>query len=198
MMPLDAKTSPDDDAALLVAFAAGDPHAAKALVARLGPMVFAMAHRMLGNRAEAEDVAQDALVRLWKIAPDWDPDRAKVTTWLYRVTSNLCIDRLRKRQRFSGEEVPEQVDPQPLPDRRMQDDQRRDALQTALNALPDRQRQAVVLRQIEGLANPEIAKIMDTSVEAVESLTSRGKRALAKILAPQKNALGLGDGDETP
>ena len=181
------------DAELLARFSKGDRAAALALTSRLAPVVFAQAFRMLGDRAEAEDVTQESLLRLWKAAPGWDATRAKITTWLYRVTSNLCIDRLRKSNRNSGDEVPEVADETPGIDRKLQATARAQALQHALQTLPDRQRQAMILRHIEDLSNPEISDIMEISVEAVESLVSRGKRALASTLVPQKKALGLED-----
>ena len=181
------------DAELLARFSKGDRAAALALTSRLAPVVFAQAFRMLGDRAEAEDVTQESLLRLWKAAPGWDATRAKITTWLYRVTSNLCIDRLRKSNRNSGDEVPEVADETPGIDRKLQATARAQALQHALQTLPDRQRQAMILRHIEDPSNPEISDIMEISVEAVESLVSRGKRALASTLAPQKKALGLED-----
>ena len=181
------------DAELLARFSKGDRAAALALTSRLAPVVFAQAFRMLGDRAEAEDVTQESLLRLWKAAPGWDATRAKITTWLYRVTSNLCIDRLRKSNHNSGDEVPEVADETPGIDRKLQATARAQALQHALQTLPDRQRQAMILRHIEDPSNPEISDIMEISVEAVESLVSRGKRALASTLAPQKKALGLED-----
>ncbi len=181
------------DAELLARFSKGDRAAALALTSRLAPVVFAQAFRMLGDRAEAEDVTQESLLRLWKAAPGWDATRAKITTWLYRVTSNLCIDCLRKSNRNSGDKVPEVADETPGIDRKLQATARAQALQHALQTLPDRQRQAMILRHIEDLSNPEISDIMEISVEAVESLVSRGKRALASTLAPQKKALGLED-----
>ena len=181
------------DAELLARFSKGDRAAALALTSRLAPVVFAQAFRMLGDRAEAEDVTQESLLRLWKAAPGWDATRAKITTWLYRVTSNLCIDCLRKSNRNSGDEVPEVADETPGIDRKLQATARAQALQHALQTLPDRQRQAMILRHIEDPSNPEISDIMEISVEAVESLVSRGKRALASTLAPQKKALGLED-----
>ena len=181
------------DAELLARFSKGDRAAALALTSRLAPVVFAQAFRMLGDRAEAEDVTQESLLRLWKAAPGWDATRAKITTWLYRVTSNLCIDRLRKSNRNSGDEVPEVADETPGIDLKLQATARAQALQHALQTLPDRQRQAMILRHIEDLSNPEISDIMEISVEAVESLVSRGKRALASTLVPQKKALGLED-----
>ncbi|MGR3712452.1 MAG: RNA polymerase sigma factor [Shimia sp.] len=182
------------DEALLVLYANGDAAAARALTLRLTPRVFAHAFRMLGDRAEAEDVAQEALIRLWKIAPDWRQGEAKVTTWLYRVVSNLATDRLRRTRNVALDAIAEPEDDAKSASETMQDRARQDALQAALAKLPDRQREAVVLRHIDGLGNPEIAEIMDISVEAVESLTARGKRALAKDLAAQRAALGYTDG----
>lgn len=186
----DIKQAPDADTALLQRYAQGDPAAARVLSMRLTPRVFGHAIRVLGDAAEAEDVTQEALLRLWRIAPDWRTGEAKITTWLYRVVANLCTDRLRKRVSVPLEDVSEPVDPATSVEDQLQNAARMDALQLALNTLPDRQRQAVVLRHIDGLANPEIAQILEVGVEAVESLTARGKRALTSALAGQKEALG--------
>ncbi|WP_136440195.1 RNA polymerase sigma factor [Pacificoceanicola onchidii] len=195
-MPFDAMSDKSDDD-LLAAYASGDAAAARALTARLGPRVFAHAMRMLGNRAEAEDVAQDALLKLWRIAPDWREGEAKVTTWLYRVTANLCIDRMRKaRSGPALDAIPEPVDTAPSAAAGLQAQARAEALQDALNQLPERQRQAVILRHIEGLANPEIAQIMDIGPRAVESLTARGKRMLEALLSGRRDELGFEDDDE--
>ncbi|MFW2544656.1 RNA polymerase sigma factor [Primorskyibacter sp. 2E107] len=196
-MPYDAMSDLSDDA-LLAAYAAGDAMAARALTARLGPRVFAHALRMLGgDRAEAEDVAQDALLKLWRIAPDWRAGEAQVTTWLYRVTANLCIDRLRRRHGGPAlDAIPEPVDETPSAAAAMQSRARAQALQGALDQLPDRQRQAVILRHIEGLSNPEIAQIMDIGPRAVESLTARGKRMLEALLSGRRDELGFEDDDE--
>ena len=191
-MALDASQNLED-AELLARFAQGDRAAAQVLTARLAPVVYAQAFRMLGDRAEAEEITQDSLLRLWNAAPDWQAGQAKVTTWLYRVTSNLCIDKMRKSKRHSSGAVPEMPDNGPDMERRLQDRARAQALRAALSDLPDRQKQALVLRHLEGLSNPDVAQIMQISVEAVESLMSRGKRSLADALAPQKKALGLED-----
>src|SRR5210317_2602148 len=86
------------DDALLVLFSNGSKQAAQVLVMRLMPRVIAQAFHRLNSRADAEDVAQEAFVRLWRIAPDWKQDQAKVSTWLYRVVENLCIDQLRRNK----------------------------------------------------------------------------------------------------
>lgn len=192
-MPLDAMQDVTDEA-LLVLFANGEPAAARALTLRLTPKAFGHAVRLLGNRAEAEDVAQEALLRLWRVAPQWRQGEAKVTTWLYRVVANLCTDRLRRSGRgVALDAVPEPMDEARGPLDTMQAEARVDALQSALDGLSDRQRQAVVLRHIEGRPNPEIAEIMEISVDAVESLTARGKRALSVALEGRREELGYAD-----
>lgn len=190
-MTLDVSFS---DADLLAAFARGDRSAAMTLTQRLTPRVMGQAFRMLGNRAEAEDVAQEAMLRLWKIAPDWDADRALVTTWLYRVVANLCTDRLRKSGRgVALDAIQEPSDGAPSVATRLQDKDRSVALRAALADLPERQAQAVTLRHLEELGNPEIAAIMDTNVRTVESLIARGKRALITRLSGRKADLGYDD-----
>lgn len=182
------------DADLLAAYAGGDTRAATELTVRLLPRVLAQATRMLGDRTEAEDAAQDAMMRLWRIAPDWRTGEAEVSTWLYRVTANLCTDRLRKRRRNQPlDAVDEPADTTPGAADQMQNAARMQTLSDALAQLPDRQAQAVSLRHLEGLSNPEIAAVMDISVRSVESLTARGKRALAAILAGRRNELGYDD-----
>jgi len=190
VMAFDALTDASDEA-LLVAYGNGDREAAALLTARLTPRVMGFATRMLrGDRAEAEDVTQDAMLRLWKVAPEWRQGEAKVTTWLYRVTSNLCTDRLRKKRGVDIDAIPEPADDAPGAAAGMMNMTRAQALQAALDELPDRQRIAVTLRHIEGRTNPEIAEVLEISVEAVESLTARGKRALAALLRPRREELG--------
>ncbi|WP_066814088.1 RNA polymerase sigma factor [Frigidibacter mobilis] len=193
-MALDLRSDVSDEA-LLVLYANGDPEAARALTLRLAPMALRVAARMLADRTEAEDVAQEAMLRLWRVAPDWRQGEAKVSTWLYRVTSNLCTDRLRRRGRSVAlDAVAEPEDGRPGAVAGLIEADRAAALEAALAALPDRQRQAVVLRHLEGLTNPEIAEIMEIGVEAVESLTARGKRALTAALAGRREELGYDNG----
>lgn len=195
-MAFDARSEPSDEA-LMVLYANGDRHAALALTQRVTPRVQAYASRLLsGDRAEAEDVAQETMLRLWKVAPQWRQGETKVTTWAYRVATNLCIDRQRARVRkrqVALDDAPETADAAPKAEDRLQDSGRMAALEAALAELPDRQRQAVVLRHLEGMTNPEIATIMEIGVEAVESLTARGKRTLSALLAGRKAALGYED-----
>lgn len=181
------------DEAVLLAYANGDDTAARVLSQRFVPRVLAQATRMLADQAEAEDVAQDAMMRLWKIAPDWRQGDAQVSTWLYRVVANLCTDRWRKRRSVPLDDIAEPADPQISAAAQLQETSRLSALANALAQLPDRQAQAVSLRHLEGLSNPEIAEIMDISLRSVESLTARGKRALTEILAGRRAELGYQD-----
>jgi RNA polymerase sigma-70 factor, ECF subfamily len=191
-------TGPDHeaepDAALLRRYASGDHAAARALTARHAPRILALARRMLGDAAEAEDVTQETMLRLWRLAPDWQADRAALATWLYRVASNLAIDRLRRRRELGSDALPDLADDAPGPLRRLEAEDRAAALDAALAALPDRQRLAVVLRHLEDRSNPEVAEILGVSVEAVESLLARARRELAARLAPQREELGFNDG----
>lgn len=194
-MPRDTASALSDDA-LLVLYANGGREAARDLTQRLAPRVMAYAMRVLNDRAEAEDIAQEAMLRLWRIAPAWRQGEAQVTTWLFRVATNLATDRLRQRIRRKAttlDDAPEVADGQPGVHQTMLENDRLAALQAALDQLPDRQRQAVVLRHIEGLSNPEIADILGIGVEAVESLTARGKRALTALLSGRREELGYDD-----
>ena len=181
-----------EQSVLLAQVVAGDQAAARALTEMIAPRILRYAARMLGNREEAEDVTQEAMLRLWKMAPDWVPGQAEPSTWVYRVAANLCTDRLRRRRPMAPE-LPDLPDPAAGQDAQLMRRARAQALELALLQLPERQREAVVLRHLEGLGNPEIAAIMMVGVEAVESLTARGKRRLAAILAGERAALGYDD-----
>ena len=181
------------DGTLMVLFARGDAGAARVLTARLLPRALRHAARVLGDAAEAEDVAQEAMLRLWHAAAEWRTDgAAQPATWLHRVVANLAVDRLRRSGRAVGLDF-DTPDDAPGAEARLAQADRMAALDAALARLPERQRQAVVLRHIEGMSNPEIAEVLGIGVEAVESLTARGKRALKAALDGQKEALGYGE-----
>ena len=170
----------ETDEALLERFAAGDHSAARQLTQRLAPRTLTLASRLLGDHSEAEDVTQEAMLRLWRIAPDWRIGEAKVTTWLHKVTTNLCIDRLRKRRRTGPplDEVAEPSDPAPGAEARLAAADQAAMLRSALQRLPERQRLAIAMRHFEDMSNPDIGAALDVSVEAVESLLARGRRTL--------------------
>ena len=104
----------DEDALLLARFATGDQAAALTLTARLLPATLRQVWPILGDEAEAEDVAQEAMLRLWRQAGNCRSGEVRISTWLYRVTHNLCIDRIRKRRPSAPiEDAPEPPDPSP-------------------------------------------------------------------------------------
>lgn len=173
----------ESDEALLARVAAGDPAAARALVARKLPRVLALAQRMLGDAAEAEDVAQETMLRAWRQAGSWRTGEARLDTWLHRVALNLCYDRLRKRRETAVADPPDRPDEGPGPDRGLQAQDVGRRVAAAMAALPDRQRAAIALCHYQELGNIEAAALMGVSVEALESLLSRGRRALRKALS---------------
>jgi len=175
---------PDED--LVRRVGKGDPAAVQAMVARKLPRMLALAQRMLGDPVEAEDVAQEALVRAWRQAPRWVPGRAKFDTWLHRVALNLCYDRLRRRREVPTDAMPERRDEGPAPDRGLIAADVGAAVNGALARLPDRQREAIVLCHYQDLSNIEAAELMKVSIEALESLLSRGRRALRLALAEHR------------
>jgi RNA polymerase sigma-70 factor (ECF subfamily) len=148
------------------------------------PKILNLGRRMLGDHSEAEDVAQEVFVRVWTHATRWQPGKAKFETWLHRVAINLCYDRLRRRPASPLDEMPEQADEAPNPAARLYELQLAAAVNGALQKLPDRQREAVVLCHYQGLSNIDAADVMGVSVEAMESLLSRGRRALKTLLRP--------------
>lgn len=173
----------DPDFDLVVRAGRGDPAAAQALVARKLPRITALAARMLGDAAEAEDVAQETFLRAWKQAPKWREGAARFDTWLHRVAMNLCYDRLRRRREQPMADPPDQVDPGAAPDRGLIAAEASRRVGAALQALPERQREALVLCHYQELGGAEAAEVMNVSVEALESLLSRGRRGLRARLA---------------
>jgi RNA polymerase sigma-70 factor, ECF subfamily len=175
---------PDED--LVCRIGGGDQQAAAELVRRHLPKMVGLARRMMGGQADAEDVAQEVFLKVWKHAGSWRPGQAKFETWMHRVAMNLCLDRLRRAGRNGGE-VPETFsDPQASATRALDDRQRRDRVRGALMELPDRQRAAIVLCYYQERTNIEAAEILGVSVEAVESLLARARRTLKTSLSNER------------
>ena len=181
---MSAATGGDDgDDAAMRRVGAGDAAACRLLVERHLPRVLGLAWRLLGDRAEAEDAAQEAFLRLWRHAGDWQPGRARLGTWLHQVALNLCRDRLRRRRTEPLDSVPE---PPVAPEAEagIQRRQAAAAVRAALAALPERQRLAIELCHFQGLAQAEAAAALGIGVEALESLLARGRRGLRERLRP--------------
>lgn len=174
-----------DDRALMARVADGDGAAFRILTERHTPLVFGLAWRMLGDGAEAEDVVQDAFTKLWVGAKNWAPLGGGLGAWLRRIAANACLDRLRRRRHVSDEGVPERADEAPGADVMIDADRRRQAVAAAIQALPDRQRAAIVLTYYEGVPNAEAAVMLDLGIKALESLLVRARQSLTKALAAQ-------------
>lgn len=182
----------DPDSALVRRAGAGDQAACSALVDRHLGRVLALAGRVLGNRADAEEVAQETFLRLWARAADWQDGGARVPTWLHGVALNLCRDRLRRRREAPMDDAGEPVSPDPQPDASLQRQDVAARVAQALARLPERQREAIVLCHYGELGNAEAAALLGLSVEALESLLARGRRRLREILRDEAPDL-IGD-----
>ncbi len=173
-------TETDED--LLARIGRGDTTAVSVLVARKLPRLLSLARRMLSDPGEAEDVAQETLLRTWKQAASWVPGRARIDTWMHRVALNLCYDRLRRRRDTVNSDDVDIADDRPAPGARLEQAQTAKALQAALAQLPERQRTAITLSYFQEMSNIEAAATMDVSIEALESLLARARRTLRGLM----------------
>lgn len=173
----------------MLRIAEGDKTAYKMLVDRHLRGFLAFATRVLSDRYEAEDVMQEAFIRVWKAAQKWDQSRnARFTTWFYRIVMNLCIDAKRKRKPTSDLAAAYDVKSDAaLPDADLSDQQMAVQVAEGLQQLPGRQNVAMTLCYLQGLGNKEAAEILGISVGAVESLLVRGRSRLAEVLKEHKD-----------
>ena len=183
----------DDEARLVAAVARRDAAAFRALVECQSRAIQALAYRMLGDRHEAEDVVQEALLRLWDGAARWQPRGGGVAGWLRRVATNLCIDRVRRTGRLSDAAPPEQADPAPSADALIDEARAAERARGALQQLPDRQRAAIVLTYYEQLSNAAAAEVLGLGIKAFESLLVRARAGLRSTLAGVPSNGGEGE-----
>ncbi len=168
----------DPDELLLIRISRGDMAAVSTLVSRKMPKLLSLARRMLGDASEAEDVAQETLLRTWKQAANWVPGRARIDTWMHRVALNLCYDRLRRRRDSVSSDEIEIADGRDSAHAQIEQAQSARRLQAAIAALPERQRTAITLSYYQEMSNIDGAALMGVSVEALESLLARARRNL--------------------
>jgi RNA polymerase sigma-70 factor (ECF subfamily) len=190
----------DPDAETVRKLAAGDGVAASAFVRRHLPRMVGLARRMLSDAAEAEDVAQEVFLRVWREAPKWRPGAAKFETWMHRVALNLCYDRLRRKRELPDPDAGMALaDPAPLASEVWLAQQRAAKVHAALAQLPDRQRAAIAMVHFEEMTNIAAAEALEVSVDALESLLARGRRALKAALADAApDLIGDADGVQAP
>lgn len=182
------------DAALAARLAARDPAALREAIALHGAVLHRIAYRMTGDAHEAEDIVQEAMLRLWdqaaKIAArhpvgSQAAGALRLGGWLCRVVTNLAIDRLRRTRRLSGGGVPDSEDDAPLADTLIEADERDCSARRLIAALPERQRAAIVLTYYEELPNAAAAEALDMNIKAFESLLLRARTALRHAFAAQ-------------
>ncbi|MDC7675959.1 RNA polymerase sigma factor [Asticcacaulis sp. LKC15W] len=181
-----ARMSGDPDEDLMAKISRGDIGATQLLVSKKLPRMLSLAKRMLGDATEAEDVAQETLIRVWKQAANWVPGKARLDTWMHKVALNLCYDRLRRRKDTVPSDDLEMDDGQAGPSVQLEQKQTAEQVATALDTLPERQRLAIVLCYYQELSNIEAATLMNISVDALESLLARGRRHLKTVLSPEQ------------
>jgi RNA polymerase sigma-70 factor (ECF subfamily) len=179
---LSSESTTSEEVRWLELVAQGDQQAYRQLMNRHLRGVHAFAYRMLGSRAEAEEVSQECFLRLWKHAGRYVA-HAKPSTWLYRITHNLAIDRLRRRREGSHPEGLEEVAASERQSALVHDRQVARVVERALQDLPQRQRAAIQLVHYQGLSNAEAAEVLGIGVRALESLLARARRQLREQLA---------------
>lgn len=171
------------DASVMALISSGDQVALARLISRETPRLLRMATSLLGEQAEAEEVIQDAFLRLWKAAPEWEP-RAQISTWLHHVAYRLSIDIIRRRRSMVNVEDVESAlpDGRGTPEAAVLEGERERLISDAMDRLPPRQRSAIVLAHFQGLSQTEAAAVLDVTEDAYESLLARARRRLKELV----------------
>jgi RNA polymerase sigma-70 factor (ECF subfamily) len=171
-----------DDLQLLKHIGQGSKAAMTEFISRYYQRIADFALRHVGRMADAEDIAQEAFIRVWRKASDWQDRQLPPHSWLYRITYNLCIDELRKRKPESDVDDHYDLSSEDSPESNIYQQQKDKLLAAAFTTLSEAQRTAIALCNYQGLSNKEAAGVMDITVEALESLLARGRAKLRKQL----------------
>ena len=176
------------DEELMLAVSKGDQSAYQTLVSQHLNAISHYAFRLLGNRKDTEDICQEVFLKMWINASKWQPQKSKLTTWLHRITHNLCVDYLRKHGNTqTSDSLDSEATQQPLDSQQnnsIEDDDKQ-RLDNAISLLPESQRSALMLCHYAGFSNKEAAAIMNVSVKALESSIARARRSLRTKLESQ-------------
>lgn len=181
------------DFALVARIADRDERAFRTAIDAHASVLHRIAYRIVGNASDAEDIAQETMLRLWDHAPRLaarSTGSIRLGPWLKRVSINLAIDRLRMVKRLSGDEMPERADEAPLADTQLEKRQETSTARALVEALPDRQRAAIVLTYYEELPNAEAAGVLDMNIKAFESLLHRARASLRKAFDARDSEAG--------
>ncbi len=185
----------DPDAELMLGFRHGDEKAFSTLVRKFQDRVLGLAYRYLGDRDAAQDLAQEAFLRVFKARERYEP-RAKFSTWLYRIVVNLCLNELRWRkgrqsvalaiatETSSNLNIDLADDEEQAPHEALENAELATKIQEIITTLPESQRIAILLNKYEGLSYQEVAEAMETSVMAVKSLLTRARVKIKERLLP--------------
>lgn len=155
-----------------------DEAAFEILVHRHTQAIHTFVFRLIGDRVESEDLTQETFLRMWQRASKWVPGSVKFTTWLHQIARNLCIDEFRKAQSKKRTASVEAYDNQDSSlDRLAQLDQTA-AVRKVLSELPERQRTALVLCQVQGWSQQAAAQVVGTTTDGIQALIARARRTL--------------------
>ncbi|WP_029009305.1 RNA polymerase sigma factor [Azospirillum halopraeferens] len=171
-----------DDETLMAGTAAGDRASYDALVRRHLRRSLALARRIVASDADAEEVVQDAFLRIWTHADRWRGDGTRFTTWLYRIVVNRAIDQRRRRNFRPLEEAAEVPDPAAAADTAIAAREMAAAVDAAIAALPERQRAALSLCYYQGMSCAQASEVLQVSIPAMESLLVRARRMVRSRL----------------
>ena len=177
------------DNVLIELIVSGKQAAFSAIVYRYTDRYLALAERVLYDRAEAEDTVQEAFMRLWKNAHTFNADKAKFSTWFYRIVLNRCLDKKRKKKPIALPENYDVKDESLNQEEKMNEGQRSRLIREQLDGLPENQKNAIILCYFEEMSNKEAAIVLELNIKALESLLTRGRKTLAQKLANSSEQL---------
>jgi RNA polymerase sigma-70 factor (ECF subfamily) len=171
-----------DESDLIKQSVAGDESAYQLLLEKHLPSLSNYVMRMMANTAEADDIIQETFIRLWTRGNKFNPETAKLTTWLHNIAHNLCIDHFRKNSRLVDDSVEQPIAVAPGPGEDLAQQGLAENIQQAMMSLPERQRSAIIMCHYQGLSNKDAAVVLNVSVDALESLMARGRKKLRTLL----------------
>ena len=168
----------DSDEYLMQLVQQHDESAFSTLVQRHTQSIHAFVYRMCNDRGEAEDITQETFLRLWQRATQWQPNKVLFTTWLHQIARNLCIDRFRKQQSLQRKLQVSDEEPSDQLAKSVEMQEQLSVIQKTFSALPERQRTALILCQVQGWSQRDAAEVLNTTVNGIQSLIGRARRAL--------------------